>query len=211
MQSSSSSNSLGNMHHEMNMNSTCDDQKVVSPSSSSESSCDARDKNEQDEAQVLKSDDSSSLTDDNSQSSSSNLLSESQSCLKDNYEKAKREREIEQQLAEMEKKRLQEILDICLEFQRQEQSKQTTSGSEQIQKSSTSSSIASQQNQQVSIADLPSLNTVLNSTQTKTKNSTQASRNSTNSNNQDVSEFSPLFLFIPFSTDWSSNNSFSQN
>ena len=43
--------------------------------------------------------------------------------LKDNYEKAKRERQIEEKQAELEKVRLQEILDICIEFQRQEESK----------------------------------------------------------------------------------------
>jgi len=56
-------------------------------------------------------------------------LSESQYYLKDNYEKAKRERELEQEQAEMEKKRLQEILDICMEFQLQEKVKSENGGS----------------------------------------------------------------------------------
>jgi hypothetical protein len=43
--------------------------------------------------------------------------------LKDNYEKAKRERQMEQEQTELEKKRLQEILDICMEFQQQEKVK----------------------------------------------------------------------------------------
>ncbi|CAF0719812.1 unnamed protein product [Brachionus calyciflorus] len=156
--------------------------KALSPSSSSESSC-----NEQEDKieEILKTDDSASLTDDNSQSSSSNLLSESQYFLKDNYEKAKREREIEQQLAEMEKKRLQEILDICLEFQKQEQGKlNAVNNIEKIQNSSTVSSLSSNQsqNQQIIISELPSLNTILNSANNKDKISpSSTNRNSTNS------------------------------
>lgn len=60
---------------------------------------------------------------DDSTESSTKIVNESQLVLKDNYEKAKRERQLEQEQYELEKKRLQEILDICMEFQRQEQFK----------------------------------------------------------------------------------------
>ncbi len=42
---------------------------------------------------------------------------------KSNYERAKRERRMEEEQAEMEKIRLQEILDLCLEFQEREERK----------------------------------------------------------------------------------------
>jgi hypothetical protein len=61
--------------------------------------------------------------DDDEDKSSSTISDLSNTKIKDNYEKAKRERQLEQEQAELEKKRLQEILDICMEFQRQEQSK----------------------------------------------------------------------------------------
>jgi hypothetical protein len=73
--------------------------------------------------------DETSATEDNNSlqlscsSTATNLLNESNLCLKDTYERAKRERKIEEEQAELEKKRLQEILDICMEFQRQEQLK----------------------------------------------------------------------------------------
>lgn len=101
--------------------------------------------------------DAESSTSENSQrssslSSNSQLTSESQMMLKGNYEKARREREIEQEKAELEKKRLQEILDLCMEFQLQEQLKSSLNSSNQhksnllmppLQTSSTSSSISS--------------------------------------------------------------------
>jgi hypothetical protein len=67
--------------------------------------------------------------DDEEDKSSSTISDLSNTKIKDNYEKAKRERQLEQEQAELEKKRLQEILDICMEFQRQEQSKTELSSS----------------------------------------------------------------------------------
>jgi hypothetical protein len=74
-------------------------------------------------------DETNSLFDDVSQ------ISET---LKHNYIQAKRERQLEQQVAELEKLRLQEILDICMEFERQEKLK----GSSLSNSSSTSSSLS---------------------------------------------------------------------
>lgn len=79
------------------------------------------------------------------------LMSPSQLGLKDNYIKAKRERQIEQEQAELEKVRLQEILDICMEFQRQEDIKSSLKQNECQEanqtvlrdSSSTSSSVSS--------------------------------------------------------------------
>lgn len=84
-------------------------------------------------------------------SSAASTISCSQHTLKDNYVKARREREIEQEQAELEKKRLQEILDLCIEFQRQESQKTPNNNSISsnklpntvIQPSSTSSSLSS--------------------------------------------------------------------
>lgn len=82
-------------------------------------------------------------------STASTGSSSTQHTLKDNYVKARREREIEEEQAELEKKRLQEILDLCIEFQeRQESIKtnnliKTASNNLAIQSSSTSSSISS--------------------------------------------------------------------
>lgn len=79
-------------------------------------------------------------------SSETSIRTCNQLTLKDNYVKAKREREIEQEQAELEKKRLQEILDLCIEFQRQESLKSTSNiiaKDSSIQPSSTSSSLSS--------------------------------------------------------------------
>ncbi|RNA27549.1 hypothetical protein BpHYR1_046682 [Brachionus plicatilis] len=119
--------------------------------------------------------DSSSLTDE--QSSSSHFSTESQCCLKDGYEKAKREREIEQQLAEMEKKRLQEILDICIEFQKQEQCKQVA------EKTGSPNNLSPKQTAAVTISELPSLNTVLNCAKSK-NNQTGSSRTLSSANKE---------------------------
>ena len=85
---------------------------------SSEEKLEVKEEEEDENSQVL-----------STSSTTTGLLSESQFYLKDNYEKAKRERQIEQEQAEMEKKRLQEILDICMEFQRQEEAKSTSTDS----------------------------------------------------------------------------------
>ncbi len=63
------------------------------------------------------------LNDENSSASSTTATDLSKNNLKINYEKARRDRQIEQEQAEIEKIRLQEILDICMEFQRQEEMK----------------------------------------------------------------------------------------
>ena len=71
---------------------------------------------------VNSSENNTEISDENS-SASSTTTDLSKNNLKINYEKAKRERQMEQEQAEIEKKRLQEILDICMEFQRQEEVK----------------------------------------------------------------------------------------
>lgn len=151
----------------------------------------------------------------------SSTSSLSQHTLKDNYVKARFEREREQEQAELEKRRLQEILDLCMEFtQRQESllSKSANSSSSTIRpthlmmpnsSSNTSSSISSEcmynkttkQCEEDLIASLPKLTSILNlnaSKQTHVKLS-----NSTRSTNFDVSFFVycyPIFDLFFFSS-----------
>jgi hypothetical protein len=100
-------------------------------------------------------------------------LSESQYYLKDNYEKAKRERQLEQEQAEVEKKRLQEILDICMEFQLQEKVKSENSAS---------SSQLAENNAQKSSKSLYTNGIIKNSS---TSSSLSSSSNSSHHNNLD--------------------------
>lgn len=116
-----------------------------------------------------------SINDDKSQISinstvtiteSTTALSPSQLHLKDTYEKAKRERQMEQEQAKLENIRLQEILDICMEFQRQEdeKSKRDSTGSstrhhqsDMKNSVSTSSSLSTASSSSTSAALTPSL------------------------------------------------------
>lgn len=136
-----------------------------------------------------KSEDSTSLTDEQS-SSSSNFSTDSQYCLKDSYEKAKRERQIEQQLAEMEQKRLQEILDICIEFQNQEHTKHN-SPTDSNQKTN-SDNHSPKQNSAVVISQLPSLDKVLSANKTNSQSSLNLSSQA--NSNKEVN----IFVSIKF-------------
>ena len=137
----------------------------------------------------------------------SSTSSLSQHTLKDNYVKARFEREREQEQAELEKRRLQEILDLCMEFtQRQESllSKSANSSSSTIRptqlimpnsSSNTSSSISSEcmsnkttkQCEEDLIASLPKLTSILNLN--PSKQSHVKLSNSTRSTNFDVCFF----------------------
>lgn len=140
------------------------------------------------------------MTPDDHEVSSISSASSGQHVLKDNYVKARREREIEQEQAELEKKRLQEILDLCMEFQRQESLKTAGSAAKSaaIQTSSTSSSISSSSSsssesikpakpEESLIATLPKLTSILNLKQNQAKlGMCQRSSAPTNTSNSEV-------------------------
>lgn len=129
-------------------------------------------------------DETNSLVEESSQTFSTSTstatagiqLSESQYYLKDNYEKAKRERQLEQEQAEIEKKRLQEILDICMEFQLQEKVKSENSAS------SSTSQLADNNAQKSSKSSNGSLHKINLNTNGIIKNSSTSSSLSSSSN-----------------------------
>lgn len=156
---------------------------------------------------------SSSIADDQevaSISSAASTISCGQHTLKDNYVKARREREIEQEQAELEKKRLQEILDLCIEFQRQESQKtpnnsissnkpsntvsQPSSISSSLSSSSTSGSssfesIKQKQSQSIEeqlISTLPKLTSILNLNSSKKNHKKTDQNSSVQSNSVDL-------------------------
>ena len=86
-------------------------------------------------------------------------LSPSQLRLKDTYRRAKRERQQEQEQAKLESVRLQEILDICMEFQRQEEEKCQSDMKNSASNCSSLSSTSSASSTSAALTPLSSLKT----------------------------------------------------